>query len=259
MPNAQCLMPNAWSKAMTDNPRLRQLLDELHESHATPEEVCRSCPELLPEVRARWRAVCRVRAELDALFPTPPVRGVGAPALPPASASLPNVPGYNVEAALGHGGMGVVYRAWHLRLHRRVALKMLLAGAHAQPAERERFLREAAAVAGLRHPNIVQVYEVGDVDGQSYFTMELVEGGSLAQQIQGAPQPVRKAAALVATLADAVHAAHQSGIVHRDLKPANILLTPAVGEEALEGTQPRHSFGTPKVTDFGLARRLQGG
>src|SRR5947208_14571493 len=119
--------------AMTDNPRLRQLLDELHESHATPEEVCRSCPELLLEVRARWRAVCRVRAELDALFPAPTVRGVGAPALLRASASLPQVPSYNVEAVLGHGGMGVVYQAWHLRLHRRVALKMLLAGAHAQP------------------------------------------------------------------------------------------------------------------------------
>src|SRR5207237_542705 len=117
---------------MTDNPRLRQLLDELHESHATPEEVCRSCPELLPEVRA----------ELDALFPTPTARGVGAPGLLRASASLPQVPSYNVEAELGHGGMGIVYRAWHLRLHRRVALKMLLAGAHAQPAERERFLRE---------------------------------------------------------------------------------------------------------------------
>jgi eukaryotic-like serine/threonine-protein kinase len=77
------------------NPRLRQLLDELHDSHATPEEVCRSCPELLPEVRVRWRAVCSVRAELDALFPTPRARCVGAPALLPPSASLPQVPGYN--------------------------------------------------------------------------------------------------------------------------------------------------------------------
>ena len=189
---------------MTDNQRLRQVLEELHESHATPEEVCRSCPELLPEVRARWRAVCRVRAELDALFPTPTERG--AQTRRPVSAALPQVPSYNVEAELGHGGMGVVYRAWHLRLQRRVALKMLLAGAHAQPPERERFLREATAVAGVRHPNIVQVYEAGEVNGQSYFTMELVEGGSLAQQIQGVPQPVRKAAELVATLADAVHA-----------------------------------------------------
>src|SRR5229473_2810503 len=209
---------------MTDNPRLRQLLDVLHESHATPEEVCSSCPELLPEVRARWRAVCRVRAELDALFPAPAVRGGGAPALLPASASLPQVPGYNVEAELGHGGVGVVYRAWHLRLHRRVALKMLLAGAHAEPAERERFLREAEAIAGLRHPNIVQVYEVGDVDGRPYFTMEFVEGGNLAQKLAGTPLPVGQTVALLATLADAVQVAHQSGIVHRDLKPANILL-----------------------------------
>src|SRR5258705_441991 len=109
---------------MTDNPRLRQLLDELHESHATPEEVCRSCPELLPEVRARWRAVCRVRAELDALFP--------APGLLRASASLPQVPGYNVEAELGHGGMGVVYRAWDPRLRRGVALEMMVAGGQCQ-------------------------------------------------------------------------------------------------------------------------------
>src|SRR5216684_2568395 len=91
-PSSLILHPSLEGPAMTDNPRLRQLLDELHESHATPEEVCWSCPELLPEVRARWRAVCRIRAELDALFPAPAVRGVGAPALLPASASLPQVP-----------------------------------------------------------------------------------------------------------------------------------------------------------------------
>ena len=228
---------------MTDNPRLQQLLDELLDSQATPEEVCASCPELLPEVRARWRKMCRLQADLDALFPASPEQGTSPPALPPAGTALPQVPGYEVEGVLGRGGMGVVYRAWHLRLHRPVALKMLLAGAYAQPAERERFQREAEAVAALRHPNIVQVYDVGDVDGRPYFTMEFVEGGSLAEQIQGVPQPARQAAALVATLAEAVHAAHQSGIVHRDLKPANVLLT---------------ADGTPKVTDFGLARRLDG-
>jgi eukaryotic-like serine/threonine-protein kinase len=228
---------------MRDDPRLQQLLDELVDSGSTPEEVCRSCPELLPEVRACWRRLRDVQAELDALFPIPTEPAAGPPAPPPEDMALPRVAGYEVEAVLGRGGMGIVFRARHLRLNRTVALKMLLGGAYAGPHERERFLREAEAVAGLRHPHVVQVHDVGEHDGRPYFTMEYVEGGSLAQKLAGTPQPARAAAALLVTLAGAVEAAHRGGIVHRDLKPANVLLT---------------ADGTPKVGDFGLARRLDG-
>ena len=231
-------------RTMTDNPRLQQLLDELLDSPATPEEVCASCPELLPEVRRRWEQIRRVQADIDAIFPPSSDQGTSLPALPPAGAALPEIPGYEVEGVLGHGGVGVVYRAFHLRLHRPVALKMLLAGAHALPTQRERFEREAEAVAALRHPNIVPIYDVGDLKGQPYFTMELVEGGSLAEKIHGVPQPARQAAALAVLLAEAIHEAHRCGIVHSDLKPGNVLLT---------------TDGTPKVTDFGLAWRLEGG
>jgi tetratricopeptide (TPR) repeat protein/tRNA A-37 threonylcarbamoyl transferase component Bud32 len=219
---------------MTADERVTELLLEMLDSGRTAEEVCRQCPELLPEVRKRWQAFSSIDAEYQALLPEP-----GAPA---QDAGWPQIPGYEIEAVLGQGGMGVVYKARHLRLGRPVALKMLLAGPLARQVERERFLREAQAVASLRHPNIVQVHDVGDVDGRPYFTMELVEGASLAERIRGVPQAPRRAAALLATLADAVHAANRSGIVHRDLKPSNILLS---------------EDGTPKVTDFGLARRWQ--
>ena len=174
---------------------------------------------------------------------TEPHSPFGSPSSTPPSAELPRIPGYEVLEVVGRGGMGVVYRARHVRLDRPVALKMLLTGAHASRESRERFLREARMGAGLRHPNIVQVHDMGDQDGLPYFTMEFVEGGNLAQKLAGMPQPPRQAAALLATLAEAVQAAHRCGIVHRDLKPANVLLT---------------ADGTPKICDLGLARRLDG-
>src|SRR5581483_8150894 len=174
--------------------------------------------------------------ELKALFPkTEPHAGpVAVDSLGPGE-KLPRVPGYEVVAVLGRGGMGVVFQARHLKLNRLVALKMLLAGAYAGPLELERFRREAEAVAALRHPHIVQVYDVGDLEGHPYYTMEFVEGGSLAQRLATTRLSVRQAAELVAVLAGAVEFAHRSGVIHRDLKPGNILLT---------------ADGTPKIADF---------
>jgi serine/threonine-protein kinase len=230
---------------MAGNPQVLGLLEEMLDSGKTPEEVCRDCPELLPEVRERWQEFCRIDAQVRTLLPGlgahPTTDGV-APV--PSPAGLPQVPGYEVEAVLGCGGMGVVYKARQHALGRSVALKMLLAGPFAGPQELGRFRRETAALACLRHANIVPVYDAGEVEARPYFAMEFLEGGSLAQKLSGTPQPARQAAALLVTLAEAMQVAHQGGILHRDLKPANILLT---------------ADGTPKIADFGLARRLEGG
>jgi serine/threonine protein kinase len=169
--------------------------------------------------------------------------------------SRPDVPGYSILGELGRGGMGVVYKARQLSLDRLVALKMILAGPRAGPQEVARFRSEAAAVAQLQHPNIVQIYEVGEYDGLPFFCLELVNGPTLARRVAGTPQPGRPAAALVETLARAIAVAHERGIVHRDLKPANVLLATATdGRDGLPSDgQP---YGVPKITDFGLAKRL---
>jgi serine/threonine protein kinase len=157
------------------------------------------------------------------------------------AAPLPWVAGYELLEELGRGGMGVVYKARDPRLGRLVALKMIRDGALAGDEELERFRAEAEAVARLQHPHVVQVFEIGAQDGQPFFALEYVEGGSLKQELDGTPQPAHRAARLVQTLAEAAHAAHLRGVVHRDLKPANVLLT---------------ADGQPKLTDFGLAKRL---
>src|SRR5262249_48638229 len=149
-------------------------------------------------------------------------------------------PGYEIVRELGRGGMGVVYEARHLRLGRQVALKVILAGQYAGKDELQKFEAEARAVAQLQHPNIVQIFEVGEHDGRPYLTLEYAEGGSLDRKLNGTPRAPRQSAAMVRTLALAVQHAHERGVIHRDLKPANVL----VGAKwAL------------KVTDFGLARR----
>ncbi|HEY1068295.1 MAG TPA: serine/threonine-protein kinase, partial [Pirellulales bacterium] len=153
----------------------------------------------------------------------------------------PRIPGYEILEELGRGGMGVVYKARQLGLKRLVALKMIRAHSCDSRAL-SRFRAEAAAAARLQHPNIVQVYEIGEQHEEPYFALEFVSGGALAQRLDRTPQPARASAALVETIARAVQAAHEKGIVHRDLKPANILLDQGSSEP------PRTVSGSPAAT-----------
>lgn len=238
---------------MADEPHLSDLVSRWQELRArgegaTPEDLCSGCPELVPELREKIRALESMEAfigrpggnqqTITVVCPPPGGTGSGKSVV---LSNVGEVPGYEILGELGRGGMGVVYKARQIGLKRLVALKRILTGGSISSEQRDRFLAEAEAAAQLRHPNIVQIFDVGEHDGVPFFSLEYVEGGNLATMTQGSPLPPRQAALLVKALAGAIHLAHQRGVVHRDLKPQNILL-------ALDGT--------PKITDFGLAKRL---
>ncbi len=197
-----------------------------------------------------------IGADLEDVLPPPPLDTMNAavpeqghpsaaPTIGPARVRLrvetPRIAGYAILGELGRGGMGVVYRARQESLGRDVALKIVLAGAHAGWSERSRFRVEAETAARLKHPNVVSIYEVGEQEGLPYLALEFVDGGSLAKALVESPLSPAKAAAMAETLARAMEHVHQNGIVHRDLKPANVLMT---------------AEGVPKITDFGLAKWL---
>jgi serine/threonine protein kinase/WD40 repeat protein/tetratricopeptide (TPR) repeat protein len=195
------------------------------------------CDDDVGRIRLARNAAAEARAT-EAGTPAGRTAWEGDPA---PTGPRPVMAGYEILGELGRGGMGVVYRATHLGLKRQVALKMILAGSHAGTAQSSRFRAEAEAVARLQHPNVVQIYDVGEQDGLAFLSLELVEGGSLAQLIGGVPQAADRSADWVYMLAQAMESAHRKGIIHRDLKPSNVLVA---GDDTL------------KVTDFGLAKLL---
>jgi eukaryotic-like serine/threonine-protein kinase len=269
------------------------LLEELGETPKS-DEYLRRFPQHAERLRLQFDLHQAVKAS-EALAPASSALGesteqtqpdTGLKVSPEIEPAWPVLPGYEILEELGHGGMGIVYRARQVELNRLVALKMIRAGEDAGPEQMARFQVEAEAVARLQHSHIVQIYEIGKqvrhkVRGTvecPYMALEFVNGGSLAEHLAGRPQPPRQSAQLVQTVARAMHFAHQRGILHRDLKPSNILLqkdseilkpesksetrNPKSEKEALangSNFEFRISDLTPKVSDFGLAKVLEEG
>ena len=233
------------------------LLERLQHSAAHPDEALVSPTHRRAAVRALRRG--------GSAFPSR--RSDNRESESVSFAATRQIADYDILAEIGRGGMGVVYKARHRRLHRLAALKMVLAGEFASPIQERRFRLEAELAARVQHPNIVQIYEIGSDQGHPFLAMEWVEGGSLANRLDGQSWGPSEAASLLEALALAIHVAHSEGVIHRDLKPANILLqTGGVGRPSDQWWPKRPEFTVdpasgllPKIADFGLARPIEGG
>jgi serine/threonine protein kinase/WD40 repeat protein len=277
--------------AVENNNSIQDLVSRWHQSHRqgqslTAEELCSGSPDRLEELKRHLREVAQMQSFLQITNPgatedssstlvsnvtlSDPAAFRGRDPAGP----ICTVGGYEVLGELGRGGMGVVYKARQKGLKRVVALKMVQAGRRASADQLARFRTEAEAVARLQHPNIVQIYEIGEHEGCPFFSMEYVDGVSLAQSLAHNLLPPRGSAALLVQLADAIDFAHQEGIIHRDLKPANILLGEGPRKDSSSGTgceSPSSGAGiltgsssnrdthptVAKITDFGLAKQLR--
>ena len=236
------------TQSITDDERdlqLVKLLERLAEEQRAGrvpdvEGLARKHPELAEELRGLWTAM--LLADGLSEFGEEDGAEDAPPSIPQPHRRSTKWGEYELLEELGRGGMGIVYKARHRQLDRIVALKILRSGSMAPATELARFRQEALSVARLDHPHVVPVFEVGEHEGQPFFTMQYVAGQTLSRRLAEGPLPAREAAALLLPICEAIEAAHAQGLLHRDLKPSNILIDPA---------------GRPLVADFGLARQVE--